>query len=138
MKKIVYLFTVLLLVAGCGGSVGGDNTEVDNEQGPTAGNLLGCAENILQMDEEGTVCFQNGELPDGRVRSTALSGNGVSFSPNGTFEQSADECHFSGKYVFTSTNCFCATYSVLQDTVYCGVSGADNQTLCSQCFTATN
>ena len=144
MKKILCLFAVLLFAAGCGGSSEGDNTELGNKQDlappviAPLDELSGCAGNILQMDEEFTACSESGELPGGKVRSNPLSQARVSFYPDGTFEQSDDGCNLRGKYVFTSTGCSCVTYSVLQDTVYCGVSGENNETLCDQCFMETD
>ena len=123
-------------MTSCGG---GDSNRVT--QDPTLSELEECAQNVPESDEDITACQQFGELPDGYVLDNTISEGGITFYPNGMFDQRVGNCLLSGDYVYTDNGlgdiCFCATYSVVPEIVNCGIEGENNQARCNQCFTTS-
>ena len=124
---------MFFVMTNCGG--GGDNT---GTQDSTLSELEECAQNVPEPDEDITACQQLGELPEGSVLDETVSENGLTFYPNGMFEQRFGGCRLSGEYVYTGNGlgdiCFCAVYSVSPEIVNCGIAGRDNQARCNRCF----
>ena len=134
MRHFLAIFIMFFVMTSCGG---GDNT---GTQDSTLSELEECAQNVPESDEDITTCQQFGELPDGYVLNDTVFENGLTFYPNGMFDQRFDNCRLSGDYVYTDNGlgdiCFCVVYSVLPEIVNCGINGRNNQARCNRCFTA--